>query len=71
MTLSKAGLASSPPRDRGTNSAASQLMMELIRICLASRQLANAQLLPRLFTDHAGIPGRIPDKIHSGVADAF
>ena len=32
---------------------------------------SNAQFLLRLFADHAGVPGRFPDKINSGIADTF
>ena len=35
------------------------------------RLASNAQFLLRLFADHAGIPGRLPDQINSGIADTF
>ena len=35
------------------------------------RLASNAQFLLRLFADHAGIPGRLPDQVNSGITDTF
>ena len=65
-------LSGSQAASVGQRSGVAELMIWIINEKLLERfdRLANAQLLFRLFADHAGIPWRIPHKIDTGVANA-